>query len=98
MKRYEKVSVFERWDGKRVYKPTLYPKIQPSDTDIVIISNESDYLDSLANKYYKDPTLWYIIALANGIGMGKMSVEPGLQLRIPTNIHEIISEFERLNK
>lgn len=98
MKRYEATQTDVRFDGKRVYKTTQYPEIRPSDSDTVVISNEGDFLDSLAFKYYGDPTLWWVIALANGIGKAKMSVEPGLQLRIPSNINEILVRFHNLNQ
>ncbi len=97
MNRYSEISITNRFDGKRVYKSTLYPTIEESDSDVYIISNDTDYLDTLANKYYSDPSLWWIIALANNIGKGRLSVESGLQLRIPTNIGKILSEFNKLN-
>jgi hypothetical protein len=48
MKRYETTKMDKRWDGKRVYKTTYYPIIPAQDSDASIISNEADYLDSLA--------------------------------------------------
>lgn len=98
MKRYNSTPVTKRYDGKRVFKTTQYPVITPQDSDAVVISNEADYLDSLAYTYYGDPTLWWIIALANNIGKGKMSVPPGLQLRIPVNINDILVQFHNLNQ
>ena len=98
MKRYESTQIETRFDGKRVYKTTQYPEIRPSDNDTIVISNDGDFLDSLAYKYYGDPTLWWVIALANGIGKARMSVEPGLQLRIPVNINEILVRFHNLNR
>lgn len=98
MKRYESTQIDTRYDGKRVYKTTSYPQIEALDTDIVVISNESDTLDNLAYKFYGDPTLWWIIALANGLGNGRMGVAPGLQLRIPVQVDNILSEFHNLNK
>jgi hypothetical protein len=97
MRRYSSTKIVNRWDGKRVYNTTTYPDIVPSDSDLIVISNEGDYLDTLAYKYYSDPSLYWIIGLANNIGKGKMSVEPGLYLRIPTNVNDIINQFERLN-
>lgn len=97
MKRYFNTPKNTRWDGKLVLKTTYYPDINPLDTDLFIITNETDYLDTLSHKYYNDPTLWWIIALANGLGKGRLSVERGLQLRIPTNVSTILSEFEKLN-
>ena len=97
MRRYNNTPIQPRFDGKRVYKTTVYPMIYPQDTDLQVVSNEADYLDTLAYKYYGDPTLYWIIAAANKIGKGRMSVSPGLTLRIPTNINELIDEFNRLN-
>lgn len=97
MKRYSSISTHTRWDGKVVYNTTHYPDIPVSDNDIYVVSNETDSLDTLAFKYYKDPTLFWIIALANNIGKGRMAVEGGLQLRIPMNISNILSDYERLN-
>lgn len=98
MRRYSSTPFFQRWDGKRVYTTTQYPVIYPQDSDIIIISNESDYLDALAYKYYKDPTLWWVIALANNIGKGRLSVPAGLQIRVPLNVNDIISQFNNLNQ
>ena len=98
MKRYDSTQVTERWDGKRVFKTTTYPIIEPQNGDAIIISNEADYLDSIAYTYYGDPTLWWVIALVNNLGKGRMSVPPGLQLRIPANINAIIVQFNNLNQ
>jgi nucleoid-associated protein YgaU len=98
MKRYESTPVETRFDGKRVYLSTNYPVIAPSDSDIIVISHDGDYLDVLAYTYYGDPTLWWVIALANNLGRGRLSVPPGLQLRVPTNTTQILSDFNNLNK
>lgn len=98
MKRYDSIQMGLRFDGKRVYKTTHYPEIHPQVSDTIVISNEGDYLDSLAYKYYGDPTLWWVIALANGLGKGRLSIQSGLQLRIPSNINEILVQFHNLNQ
>ena len=98
MKRYDRSRNYLRWDGKRVYQLPKSPRVSASPSDLLIISKETDYLDTLAYTYYKDPTLWWVIALANNLGNGKMSVEPGLQLRIPTNVQDIVTEFEKINR
>jgi len=97
VKRYSNINKKSRYDGKQIKFTTYYPEIPQSDSDIYIISNETDYLDTLAYKYYRDPTLWFIIALANNIGHGRMSIPPGIQLRIPTNISAILSDFDKVN-
>jgi LysM repeat protein len=88
--------VFNRYDGKRVYRTTRYPKIPYNINDIYIVANETDYLDSVANKYYGDATLWWIIAQANGI-KATLKAPTGKQIRIPQNIDTIVSNFKREN-
>ena len=97
MKRYNNIPTQTRFDGKRVYKTTIYPQIIPSDTDLQVVSNEGDYLDTLAYKYYGDPTLYWIIAQANNLGKGRFSVPSGLTLRIPLNVNDLVDQFNRLN-
>lgn len=97
MRRYANIPIQNRFDGKRVYKTTNYPVIAPQDTDLQVVSNEGDYLDTLAYKYYGDSTLYWIIAMVNKIGKGRLSVEAGLTLRIPININDIVDQFNRLN-
>jgi hypothetical protein len=97
MKRYDNISTTTRWDGKRVYNSVKYPIINPSETDIQIVTNETDFLDTLAYKYYGDPTLYWIIARANKLGKGRLSVQGGLILRVPININEIVNKFNELN-
>jgi len=98
MKRYDSTTVKSRWDGKKVFNTTRYPTITPSDSDTIVISSDADYLDSLAYKYYGDPTLYWVIALANNVGKGRLSIPPGLQLRIPANINDILVAFNSLNQ
>jgi hypothetical protein len=98
MLRYENISQDVRYDGKRVYLTTYYPEILPQDDDTIIVTNEADYLDHLAFTFYNDPSLWWIIALANNIGKGRLSVPVGIQLRIPNNISQIINDYNNLNQ
>ena len=85
---------------KRYYKALKYPEIQPSLDDIYMITSTGDRLDILAEKMYKDVTLWWIIAIANPdtVRRDSLVVKGGLELRIPLNTDKIIEEFENLNK
>jgi len=98
MKRYVTNAIQVRWDGKQVYKSTIYPSVKAQISDILITASETDTLDSLAFKYYKDPTLWWIVASVNNVGKGRLSVTPGTQLRIPVDIVSILNEFKQLNQ
>jgi hypothetical protein len=97
MNRYNYTTSGDRWDGKQVYKTLTMPNIPLAADDIYIISQEGMYLDQLAYTYYKDPSLWFIIALANNLGKGRLSVPIGIQLRIPSNPFDIINKFKTLN-
>lgn len=95
--RYQFTPVEKRWDGKNVYTTTYYPIIPESYDDFYITVSESDYLDSLAKKYYGDETLWWIIARANNLPGYKLSVTTNKQLRIPGNISVIMNRLKELN-
>ena len=97
MRRYEEISIQTRWDGKRVYKTAIYPVIVPQDSDVQVVSNSEDYLDTLALKYYKDPSLYWIIALANNLGKGRLSVPAGRTLRIPVDVSQILADYNQIN-
>lgn len=88
--------VFARYDGKRALRTTTYPRIPYSVYDVYMVANETDYLDSLATKFYKDSTLWWVIAQANGI-KGTLKAPTGKQIRIPRNIDTIIARFNQAN-
>ncbi len=83
--------------GKPFFGTTYYPNIVSDPSDILYISQETDYLDELAYRFYKDTTLWWIIAQTNQLGSGRLSVPAGLQLRIPTRIDVILTEFNKIN-
>lgn len=95
--RYQFTPVYKRFDGKNVYRTTYYPVIPESVDDTYIIASESDYLDSLAKRYYGDESYWWIIAQANNLGKGKLSIPQGKQLRIPGNVSQILNSLKDLN-
>ena len=97
--RYLYTKVIKESDtNKSYYESTIYPKINPSDSDLYIISEGGDRLDLLAKKYYNDTTKWWIIAVANNLNDGNFFVEEGRQLRIPIDLSQITYDLEQLNK
>ena len=100
MSRYIDTRIKRNKDLNRVYSYTLYPKIPIKNSDIFIAPTYGTRLDILANEYYKDPTLWWIIAQANGIkGFTALYTENFKgQLRIPTEIQDILDEFSLMNR
>jgi hypothetical protein len=99
MSRYSNTRIKRKQDGDRVYSYTLYPRIPIKNSDVFITPTYGDRLDVLANDYYQDPSLWWIIAQANGIkGFTSLySKNFKGELRIPTQIQDIINEFDSIN-
>jgi len=97
MKRYSNTGIKRDKSGVRVYNTTFYPTIPIDDSDQFIYTKFGDRIDGLANQYYGDVTLWWIISKANGI-RGQAGLKPGQLLRIPGNVTRIVSEFKELNQ
>ena len=86
--------------NNRYYKNIEYPEIPVAPNDIYIISKSTDRVDLLAFDYYNDEKLWWIISKANPgkIKRDSFFIDPGLQIRIPSNVEIIYDEFEKLNR
>lgn len=86
--------------GKRIYRALKYPEIPLSIEDIYIITTDGDRLDLLANQFYQDVDMWWVIATANPgvVKRDTFNLKPGLEIRVPTDIQGIMQNFESLNK
>ena len=94
--RYNYTKIKIRKDGKRVLKPTIYPKIPIRDTDIFIYPKFGDRLDNLAHKYYNDVSLWWIIAKANDLDAAHIGLEVDKQIRIPMETDLILDKLKEM--
>jgi len=95
--RYTHTSIKKNKDGKRVFKPTIYPKIPIKDSDIFIYPKFGDRLDNLAHKYYDDVSLWWIIAKANDLDAAHIGLEVDNQIRIPMDIEPILNKLKEMS-
>ncbi len=97
MNRYQYTNIYGR--GIKYYGTTKYPVSPLSSEDIYVITQEDDRFDQLAQEYYGDPSLWWVISCSNP-GLKQNSYYPpvGIQIRIPQNISRIVSEFKTLNE
>lgn len=96
--RYSYTQTTKSEKGKTVTKSLLLPVIEPKDTDIYIVTNSTDRLDTLSYKYYQTTSYWWIIALVNNLANGTMAVPPGTRIIIPADIAEIITKIKDINK
>ena len=85
---------------KRTYRALKYPSMPRSSEDIYVITTDGDRLDLLANQFYQDVDMLWIIATANPgiIKRDTFNLTPGLEIRIPTDTQSIMQNFESLNK
>lgn len=84
--------------GKRFYSTVRYPEIPLSVSDIYVITQQGDRFDLLANQYYNNKSLWWIISIANNNLIQNSLIPPvGIQLRIPVNISDILNSYNKLN-
>ena len=100
MESYENTDILKtEYTDRPYYKGKYYPNIPLSENDVYVITTVGDRLDSLANSYYNDNTLWWVIAMANNnVTKGALYPEPGTQLRIPTDLNYVLNLFEQFNK
>ena len=91
-----------RENSKRYFKYIKYPNIPLSINDIYAITVDGDRLDLIANQFYKNVDLWWIITTANPdiIRRDSFNLKSGLEIRIPDpkRINSILRSFEQLNK
>ena len=90
MARYRNASILRDRDGKRYYRPTIIRGIPLKDSDKFIFPLDGERFDSLAQKYYGDSNLWWIIAKANNINDGSIGLNPEKRIRIPIDIQSIL--------
>ncbi len=82
----------------RYRSSTRYPDIPLSDADVFLSTIRGDRLDNLAFQYYRDSTLYWIIAAANPeLTLGSLFPPLGVQIRIPVDVDSVITSFNNLN-
>jgi|TARA_B100001094_G_C18172102_1_gene795722 hypothetical protein len=105
MARYTNIPVFKKSNeyktlkGKRYYGTTKYPNVPLNYEDTYVYAEIGDRFDQLAQQYYGDSSLWWIISIANNsLNQGSYFITPGIQLRIPSQVGSIISSYNELNE
>jgi hypothetical protein len=93
MGRYDNLNIQNKTGKGLVYHSQLLPYIEPTDSDILIVTEEEDRLDLLAYQFYGDSQLWWVIATYNNLTDIDTKLEPGLQLRIPVRASVVTQLF-----
>ena len=98
MNRYQNNRILTTIKGKQYYATTLYQNIPLSNTDLYVNTTVGDRYDLLANQYYDDPSLWWIISIANDLlPQNSIFIPEGTQLRIPVDVNSILTSYNELN-
>jgi hypothetical protein len=106
MNRYQPIPII-RTDNKPSYQTTRYPEVPLSDNDIYVYTTQGDRFDVLANQYYGDQSLWWVISIANTAVAGtslpsdlpqdSLIIPEGMQIRIPADYVNVLNSFKILN-
>jgi hypothetical protein len=82
-----------------IYQTVKYPEIPLSVNDTYAITTLGDRLDLLAQQFYGDSSLYWIIACANPdkIGFSSLFINEGTEIRIPSNVSQIKALYNQLN-
>lgn len=77
------INSIVNYDGVNLYSFPWTASIDSGEGDKYIYYTINNRLDQLANEYYGDPKLWWIIAQVNDINDPLIDLEIGMMLRIP---------------
>ena len=61
----------------------VLPPVPESESDIEYTVKGGDRIDLIANKFYGDPILWFVIAVANDMELLPVHLNLGDTIRIP---------------
>ena len=95
-RRYDKIRNEINDEGYWRKETTYYLDIPLQNNDIYVMTQWGDRFDLLASQYYNDPSLWWVIAKANGL-KGKVFVPQDTEIRIPGNVSKVLEDFNNLN-
>ena len=85
--RYEtKLVTRQLPDGRTVYTSAIPRSVKVDEQDIVIVADQNDRADIIANNVYRTPVDWWKIASANGKVDGSLYFTPGQDITIPRKI------------
>jgi hypothetical protein len=95
--RYKNIPILRDETGTRYYQNVIYPRIPETEDDIYLITTVGDRYDILAQTYYQDSSLWWVIASANDYTSATLIPTPGTQIRIPADKYKAVELFEQIN-
>ena len=86
-----------KYDGIPAYVQQLYPSVVLASNDYYIEVAYNDRLDLIAQDFYGDSKLWWVIAMANDLPGDSLFPPVGFQLRVPANLNVATQEYQEVN-
>jgi phage tail protein X len=96
-----------KYEGKTVYKTSRYPEVPLSENDIYVYTTQGDRFDTLAQQYYRNSSVWWVISIANtgnagyntlaNLPQNTLVIPEGIQIRIPANYTNVVQNFNLIN-
>ena len=82
-----------------MYSTVRYPEIPRTFEDVYVYTTAGDRFDILAQQFYDDSSLWWIISIANNnLPQDSLTPSIGTQIRIPANPRSIVAAYKSLNE
>jgi len=98
MNRYSSIETYKTGENVTHRGVTRYPIIPEQESDIYVVTTYGDRLDLIADQYYKDWSLYWIIAAANpSLPFNSLYPTLGVQIRIPAYPEDVINSFNSIN-
>jgi nucleoid-associated protein YgaU len=98
--RYQSTDTIQDEARGRVQETTRYPTADEltQGATTTIRTESGDRLDLLAQEYYGDTSLWWVIARANKLDGDSWILEPGQQLQIPRSAGLALDKLREANR
>jgi phage tail protein X len=106
MNRYQNI-LKTKIEGNLAYVTSRYPEVPLSSNDIYVYTTQGDRFDTLAQQFYKNSSLWWVISIANTAVAGTdlpsdlpqntLVIPEGIQIRIPSTYANVVKSFNAIN-
>jgi hypothetical protein len=83
MKKYQTNIIIDQTKNIPYYQTTLVSDIPEEIVPYYYTTRGNERLDNISNKFYRTPTNWWVLAKANNLANGTISVPNGTKLFIP---------------
>jgi len=79
-------------DGYEFWDLLVPPEIPVRPDEVQYTVQMADRIDLLANKFYGDPVLWWVLAVANNLDVLPTDLKYGSTIRVPSKTY-VFSEL-----